>query len=117
MAKVKLSGIVNSVAKNRIVNIWETFDIQGRQVYRKWTIWFDIANDIEKGDFIEVEGDLGTKIGSYEKEGETKQTIEHSINSPTLISHQPTSTQVGQFGYLSNDQVLDKFAHSDEAPF
>lgn len=115
MAKVKLSGIVNSVAKNRIVNIWETFDIQGRQVYRKWTIWFEIENDIAKGDFIEVEGDLGTKVGSYEKDGETKQTIEHSINQPTLITHTPTSEQLGVNGYLSNDQV--RAAHSDEAPF
>lgn len=116
MAKVTLSGIVNSVAKNRIVNIWETFDIQGRQVYRKWTIWFDVANDIAKGDYIQVEGDLGTKVGSYEKDGETKQTIEHSINQPTLLLHQPTSEQLGSTGYLSNDQVRDKFDTS-EAPF
>jgi hypothetical protein len=115
MAKTKLSGIVSSVAKNRIVNLWETFDVNGRQAYRKWTIWFDIANDIEKGDFIEVEGDLGTKIGSYEKDGETKQTVECSINSPSLLVHTPTSEQLGTTGFLSNDQV--RAAHSDEAPF
>lgn len=116
MAKVKISGIVSAVAKNRIVYLWETFDVQGRQVYRKWTIWFDIANDITKGDFIEVEGDLGTKIGLLERDGQdSKQIVEHSINSPSLLTHSPTSKQLGVTGYLSNDQV--RAAHSDEAPF
>lgn len=115
MAKTKLSGMVSSVAKNRIVNLWETFDVNGREAYRKWTIWFPIEHDIAKGDFIEVEGNLGTKIGSYEKDGETKQTVECSLNEPTLITHTPTSQQLGTMGYLSNDQV--RAAHSDEAPF
>jgi hypothetical protein len=116
MAKVKLSGIAFGVAKNRIVYLWETRQVLGREVFRKWTIWFDLAHDIAKGDFIEVEGELGTKMGTYEVQGETKETIEHSINSPTLISHQPTSAQLGVNGYLSNDQVRDKF-DTGEAPF
>ncbi len=116
MAKVKLSGIVSAVAQNRIVYLWETRQVLGREVFRKWTIWFDIAHDIVKGDFIEVEGELGTKMGTYESQGETKETIDHSINSPALLSHQPASAQIGSTGYLSNDQVREKFDTS-EAPF
>ena len=116
MAKVTVTGIVSSVAKERVINLWETFDVQGRQVFRKWTIWAEVPWGLAKGDWIEVEGDLGSKIGSYEKEGETKQTIEHSLNSPRLIQHKPDTSAIGALGgQLSNDQKRD--AYENEAPF
>lgn len=116
MAKVTVTGIVSSVAKERIINLWETFDVNGRQVYRKWTIWADVPWGVEKGDWLEVEGDLGSKIGSYERDGETKETIDHSVNSPRLVQHKTDSEMAGKLGYLSNAQKHAANT-SDEAPF
>ncbi len=116
MAIVKVSGIVSNVAKERVIHLWETFDVNGRTVYRKWTIWAEVPWGVAKDDFLEVEGDLGTKIGSYEKDGETKTVVEHSLNSPRLITHKPTTEQLGKFGYQSHAEVLAS-VDTDEAPF
>lgn len=117
MAKTIVAGTVSSVAKERIINLWETYDVNGRQAFRKWTIWAEVPWGVEKGDWLEVEGDLGSKIGSYEKDGETKQTIEHSLNQPRVIQHKADADMKGALGgYLSNAQKVELNAH-DEAPF
>jgi hypothetical protein len=116
MAKVTLNGIVSSVAKERIVNLWETFDVNGKQVFRKWTIWAEMPWGVEKGDWVEVEGELSSKIGSYERNGETKETVEHSLNSPRLLQHKPDTEMRTKLGFMSNAEKLAA-NNPDEAPF
>lgn len=117
MAKVTVSGVVSSVAKDRIINLWETYNVNGREAFRKWTIWAEVPWGVSKGDWLEVEGDLGSKIGSYEKDGETKQSIDHSLNQPRVIQHKADEDMKGPLGgYLSNAQKNDVNL-SDEAPF
>ena len=116
MAKTIVTGIVSSVAKERIINLWETYNVNGREAFRKWTIWAEVPWGVAKGDWLEVEGDLGSKIGSYEKDGETKQTIEHSLNSPRLVQIKTDTSAIGSLGgQLSNDQKREAF--ESEAPF
>lgn len=117
MAKVNISGTVAGVNKERIVSLWETFDVQGRVAYRKWTIWFDQGVDLEKDDWIEVTGDLGSKIGTYEKDGQVKTVVEHSVNSPTLVQVKKDSETKGPLGgHLSAAEKNAQFDTS-EAPF
>jgi hypothetical protein len=118
MAKVNVAGIVAGVHKERIISLWETFDVNGREVYRKWTIWADIPWNVAKDDWLEVTGDLGSKMGTYEKNGETKTVVEHSINSPQLITHKRTEELKGPLGgFLSNAEKTELLTNTDNAPF
>jgi hypothetical protein len=67
------------------LRVWETYDFKGEPRNRLWTIWLDIPNSMQKDDEIKVTGDLGTKVGTYNKPGqETKQVVEHSLNNVTI---------------------------------
>jgi len=94
MAITKVQIIVSKVAeqgeyKNRVITGWETFQItvKGEPVTKKrlWTMWLEYPADIIKADVVEFEGELGTKAGTYEKDGNTYQTVEHSLNKPRWV--------------------------------
>ena len=89
MAKVSVQIHVSSVAQNgdyrgRVINGWETYSIKlkGEQVTKKrqWTIWLDSASDLAKDDVVEFTGELGTKNGKFEKDGQEIAVVEHFIN-------------------------------------
>ena len=89
MAKVSVQLHVASVAQNgdyrgRVINGWETYSItlKGEQVTKKrqWTIWLDVASDLAKDDVVEFTGELGTKNGKFEKDGQEIAVVEHFIN-------------------------------------
>jgi len=93
MAKVRVQIAVSSVAQNgdyrgRVVNGWETFSIKvkGEQVTKKrqWTMWLELPSLIAKDDVVEFTGDLGTKAGTFDKDGQTFNVVEHSLNEPTF---------------------------------
>jgi hypothetical protein len=89
MAKVSVQLHVSTVAQNgdyrgRVVNGWETYSIKvkGESVTKKrqWTIWFELPTDISKDDVVEFTGELGTKNGKFEKDGQEFAVVEHFIN-------------------------------------
>ncbi|NCA07829.1 MAG: hypothetical protein EBS85_03770 [Micrococcales bacterium] len=97
MAKVKVQIVVSAVSQNgdykgRVINGWETFQIKikGEPVTKKrqWTMWLELPSNLAKDDVVEFTGELGTKAGTFDKDGQTFQTVEHSINEPsyTVIS-------------------------------
>jgi hypothetical protein len=90
MAKVQVQITVSKVAENgdykgRVISGWETFiiTVKGEQITKKrqWTMWLDAASDLSKDDVVTFTGDLGTKAGSFEKDGNTYQVVEHSLNN------------------------------------
>jgi hypothetical protein len=92
MAKVQVQIVVSKVAENgeykgRVISGWESFTIRvkGEPVNKKrqWTMWLDAASPINKDDIVTFTGDLGTKAGSFEKDGTTYQVVEHSLNNVT----------------------------------
>jgi hypothetical protein len=92
MAKVQVQIVVSKVAENgdykgRVISGWETFliTVKGEQITKKrqWTMWLDAASAINKDDVVTFTGDLGTKAGSFEKDGNTYQVVEHSLNNVT----------------------------------
>jgi hypothetical protein len=92
MAKVQVQIVVSKVAENgdykgRVISGWETFQInvKGEQITKKrqWTMWLDAASAINKDDVVTFTGDLGTKAGSFDKDGNTYQVVEHSLNNVT----------------------------------
>lgn len=98
MAAVKISGDVKVAESRKCLTIWETYTseyvvegvpVVNTEAKRKWTVWFAVPGNINDGDWVELSGDLSTRIGSYEKDGQTKQAVEHSINAPNIIQHKP----------------------------
>jgi hypothetical protein len=92
MAKVQVQITVSKVAENgdykgRVISGWETFQInvKGEQITKKrqWTMWLELPSAITKDDVVTFVGELGTKAGSFEKDGNTYQVVEHSLNHPT----------------------------------
>jgi hypothetical protein len=92
MAKVQVQIVVSKVAENgdykgRVISGWETFviNVKGEQITKKrqWTMWLELPSPIIKDDVVTFVGELGTKAGSFEKDGNTYQVVEHSLNNPT----------------------------------
>jgi hypothetical protein len=91
MAVVIISGEAKVSESRKSLTIWEDFVVEyadGNKFERKrkWQVWFSQAiQGIESGDWVEIKGELGTKLETYEKDGETKSAVGHSINEPTLL--------------------------------
>lgn len=92
MAKVQVQIAVSSVAENgeykgRVIKGWESFTINVKGVptdkKRQWTMWLDAPSSIVKDDVVTFTGDLGTKAGTFEKDGTTYQVVDHSLNNVT----------------------------------
>lgn len=112
MAKVIISGNVSNISDKGRFTVWEKFDVNGKQVFRKWTVWFTHPVGVNDHDWVEVEGLLGSKVGSYEKDGETRAVVEHSLNEPRLVQHVVSTTS--KFG---SDGKADAPVDDINAPF
>ncbi|CAB4149565.1 hypothetical protein UFOVP546_8 [uncultured Caudovirales phage] len=84
MAQVTIVGKVAEVTSEGYprLKLWETYDFKGEPRNRLWTAWLDNPGNFKKDDEVQVDGSLGTKVGTYNKPGqETKQVVEHSLNN------------------------------------
>ena len=89
MAVIEVSGTVSAIsAQHGYLKFWESFDFKGQERHRLWTAWFGDAPNVAEGDFVKIQGTLGTKVGKYQKPGEDeKQVVEHSLNDAALREH------------------------------
>lgn len=95
MAKVVVNGIIENLdtyaqGSKTIARLVEEYTANNGEVWRrKWSLWFDAERvELAKGDFMEVHGDLSTKVSEWtNKEGNVKQIIDHNINNPVIIKH------------------------------
>jgi hypothetical protein len=116
MAVVIISGEAKVSESRRSLTIWEDFVVEYKdgnkfERKRKWQVWFNGVTDINTGDWVELKGELGTKLEAYEKDGETKSAVGHSINDPQILKvkakQEPKSAAVD----------LDDLAKYGNAPF
>ena len=123
MARVQVQIIVSSVAENgdykgRVIKGWESFTIRvkGEPVNKKrqWTMWLDAASSINKDDIVTFTGDLGTKAGSFDKDGTTYQVVEHSLNN---VTYQVDTHAVPLTNVQANDGWNKPPASSENPPF
>jgi hypothetical protein len=123
MAKVQVQIVVSSVAENgeykgRVIKGWESFTItvKGEPVNKKrqWTMWLDLPAAITKDDIVTFTGDLGTKAGSFEKDGQTYQVVEHSLNN---VSYVINSSAVPLTNTQANDGWNTPATDSGQSPF
>jgi len=90
MALVIISGEAKVSESRKSLTVWEDFVVEyadGNKFERKrkWQVWFNGLTDINTGDWVEIRGELGTKLETYEKDGETKSAVGHSINDPEVL--------------------------------
>jgi hypothetical protein len=116
MATVIISGEAKVSESRKSLTIWEDFVVEYKdgnkfERKRKWQVWFNGITDINTGDWVEVKGELGTKLEAYEKDGETKSAVGHSINDPIVLQvkakQEPKTAAVD----------LDDLAKYGNAPF
>ncbi len=95
MAKVILAGTIENVDKyaqgsKTIARVIEEYTANNGEVWRrKWSVWFERDHvELAKGDWLELEGDLSTKVTEWQnKDGQTKQIIDHNLNNPVIVKH------------------------------
>jgi hypothetical protein len=90
MALVIIQGEAKVSESRKSLTVWEDFIVEyadGNKFERKrkWQVWFNGLTDINTGDWVEIKGELGTKLETYEKDGETKSAVGHSINDPQVL--------------------------------
>jgi len=95
MATVIISGEAKVSESRKSLTVWEEFIVEYKdgnkfERKRKWQVWFNgFIDSIESGDWVEIKGELGTKLETYEKDGETKTAVGHAINDPQILQVKP----------------------------
>ncbi len=117
MAQVIINGEAKVSDSRTSVTIWEEFVVEYKdgnkfERKRKWQVWFNAPVSFETGDWVEIKGDLSTKLETYEKDGETKTAVGHTINNPLIISLK----QKNGFADAPRED-LDDLAKYGNAPF
>lgn len=115
MPIIQVSGqVASSIATQTgkgLVKVWEKSNFKGLDKYILWTCWFDVPQlHLGEHDTVQIDGRLSTKIGSYEKNGETKQVVEHHLNDAGLRGHTPTtsvSQDVRDAASMHSSDLLD----------
>lgn len=92
MASVTITGRVGKPLGTSGVEVWETITLPtGQSFEKKWAVWgrTDLTTDTQ----VNVTGTGSWKVREYTNQnGETKQTIDASINNPEITTL--TSTEV-----------------------
>jgi len=83
MAFIKVEGLVDKPLGDKGFILLETIKLNdGRTFDRKWKVWSNTAPNYDT--FVEVVGEISTKINEYELNGETRRNVDHNINTPTV---------------------------------
>lgn len=82
------------------VEVTESHESKGRTFSQKFKLWFNDPSGLAVGDIISVSGFLSAKLGKpwTDRDGNVRQAIELSVNSPRLegdtsSSHVPVQEQ------------------------
>lgn len=94
-----------------IVTAWENYTHHtGAAKARRWSIWFEVILDLCEGDLIDVIGDLNTKVGKWDKDGESISVVEHSLTDAILQKTDTTKRKGGNLLGQDQDEIR-KYGH------
>jgi hypothetical protein len=109
MPQITIGGDVNLIGwEGKRISVWENIHSNGKDYSRLWTCWFDTPQiQLQELDFVEISGELSTKIGKYTPKGQTEEKIvvEHHIQGAFIKSQ------------VSKKQQAENLAQFDEMPF
>ena len=108
MPVIKVAGEVHLLGwEGKRVSFWENVHANGKDYSRLWTAWFASAQEVQEQDFVEISGELSTKIGEYtNKQGEKKTVVEHHLQNAVIAQHRTKA-----------EAEATAAAFSEEAPF
>lgn len=117
MASLSIAGDVGSIGwEGRRITVWEKYNSKGNDYTRLWTCWFSESQafNLQEQDWVEISGELSTKIGQYtNKAGEEKTVVEHHLNEAVLKQVRTKDEQKDHAAQFSSTPQLNP----DEAPF
>ena len=118
MPQIQVAGQVNMIRwEGKRVSIWENVSLpNGQEGSRLWTCWFSEsqAMQLQEQDFVEISGELSTKIGNYtDKQGQEKTVVEHHLNDAQLVN---VVSKDQQGANQARFEETPSF-HPEEAPF
>ena len=100
MPQITITGDVNLIGwEGKKISVWENYEVVGqpKPFSRLWTAWFDTSQvqHLQEGDWIEISGELTTKIGKYTPKDSTveKTVVEHHIQNARLVQVKTKSQQ------------------------
>jgi hypothetical protein len=109
MPQITIGGDVNMIGwEGKRISIWENIHSNGKDYSRLWTCWFDTPQiQLQEQDFVEISGELSTKIGKYTPKGQTEEkvVVEHHIQGAFIKSQ------------VSKKQQAENLAQFEEMPF
>jgi hypothetical protein len=108
MPQITITGDVNLIGwEGRRISVWENYDVPGytKPFSRLWTCWFDFsqAEHLQEGDWIELTGELSTKIGKYfPKDSDVEKTVvEHHLQTAQLVQARSKTQQGATMAQVS----------------
>jgi hypothetical protein len=109
MPQITIGGDVNMIGwEGKRISVWENIHANGKDYSRLWTCWFDTPQiQLQEQDFVEISGELSTKIGKYTPKGQTEEkvVVEHHIQGAFIKSQ------------VSKKQQAENLAQFEEMPF
>jgi hypothetical protein len=91
MAHIRVEGIVDKPLGDRGYILLETIRLNdGRTFDKKWKVWATPVPPF--GSFVEVTGEISTKVNEYEAGGETRRNVDLNINNPVTKVLRETTT-------------------------
>lgn len=67
----------------------------GKDYSTRWTVWSDTLG-VAEGDVVSLSGFLSAKVNEWSKDGETRHSVELSLNSPRLAGNTPETASQGE---------------------
>ena len=90
MAKIIVAGTIGKVSEKGNATLWEDITTStGVKFSKPWFIMFGKPGLVAEQDWLEIEGDLGTKIDFVFKDKNGNPTIQNNVWQPTIIKHVP----------------------------
>lgn len=89
------------------VALYESYESRGERRKSYYTAWFETAPNVSEGDVLaNVSGLLQVKEREYEKDGQTRRTIDVSLNSAHIGSDNSPVQAATEWATVAPDDEL-----------
>jgi hypothetical protein len=105
MAKITVAGTIGKVSEKGNATLWEDVTTStGKRFSKPWFIMLGKPGLVHENDWLEIEGDLGSKIDFEYKDKNGNPTIQNNVWQPTIIKHVLATPKVVESTIDEDDQ-------------
>jgi hypothetical protein len=95
LANVKVDGVFWDGKGARVL---ETLTVNGSDFYQRFSIFFDAPHNLNEGDVLNLEGQLGAKPSTYVKQDGTQGLSANlTVNYPVMLAEPVRAAQADQW--------------------